>query len=587
MEHEIPNRLGRYRLVERIAAGGMAELYRAKLVGASGFERTVAVKCIRPEYARDEQFVWMFIDEAKIAVQLSHPHIAQVFELGREGDVYFIAQEFVHGKDLRAIWKAERRRGGRIPLPITIYLIRSVCEALHYAHRAVSVDGERLGVVHRDISPQNILLSYEGEVKVVDFGLARAKGRLTRTAAGVVKGKLAYLAPEQAHGGSMDHRVDLFALGIVCWELITGERLFRRDSDVETIRAVREGEVPALRRFVPDVPVALERIVSRALQRDPKDRFQDAAEMLEAFEALAVSAGWMVGRREAADYLRALLPPPPRRSEPSLRAPGAPARVADEPPTACGRPSTPRVAPVSEEPPTLLERSRPPSLAADASGGVRDGAPPPQQASTLRMEVPSSLLARARGDVTVEVSLQEMEEPTGTSLPGCEAAPGAEVEQAPTVLDLDVPESVRAAVARWRGEAEGDAVQQEPVPADTVEEVLPEGLRTVPGAPLPAEAWVEEPNSPGASTAAHRQGPPERGEEPGTEPSAEPPVLSEGGAGVSDASAVPSSAAPRSTVSRAVTSRRASWRSRSLVLGEAKPADRKLPRGRVIRTEED
>ncbi len=553
MDHRIPSRLGRYRLVERIAAGGMAELYRAKLVGASGFERLVAVKCIRPEYARDEQFVRMFVDEAKIAVQLSHPNIAQIIELGREGDVYFIVQEFIHGRDLRAIWKAERRRGSRTPLPITCYLVRSVCEALHYAHGAEAVGGGRLGLVHRDISPQNILLSYEGEVKVVDFGLARAKGRLTQTAAGVVKGKLAYLAPEQSRGGALDHRVDLFALGIVLWEMITGERLFWRGSDVETLRAVREGVVPPLRRFVPDAPVALEHIVARALRREPDERFQEAAEMFDALAALAASAGWVAGRREASAYLQALLPPPDR-----------PSRVGEPP----------------AEPPTALAR-RP----ASPRAGRERVAPEPVPASTVRMEVPSELLDRIRLEATEEVSLQEMEEPTDVSDGAADAVP----EQAPTILDEDLPEPVRAAAARWREAASRSAVDGQQVPSrDTVEEVLPEGMRTVPGDPLPAEVWAEsEPSEEAQDPSAF----PAEGPEPD-----EPPTVRRRRGRFQEESATASPEPPVDAMEPSPPPPRlreplppesSLRRSRSLVLGSARKGERSLPRGRVIRSEED
>src|SRR5690606_307627 len=200
---------------ERIGVGGMAEVFKAKTFGAEGFERLVAIKRILAHLVEDEDFVNMFIDEAKIAVRLQHPNIVGIHDLGRAGGTLYIAMEYVPGRDVRAIYDFEQERGGATPIGVACHIVMKMCEALHHAHFATGPRGEPLQVIHRDVSPQNVLISFDGEVKVADFGLAKARGRMVQTQAGVVKGKLAYMSPEQLRGDDIDHRVDVFGLGIV------------------------------------------------------------------------------------------------------------------------------------------------------------------------------------------------------------------------------------------------------------------------------------------------------------------------------------------------------------------------------------
>ena len=301
-------RFGKYVLTERIAVGGMAEVFRGSLSGDAGFERPVAIKRILPQLTEDEDFVSMFIDEAKIAVQLSHGNIAQIIDLGRVDDSYFIAMEYVHGRDLRAILERESARRSAVPLPIACHVVMRVAEALHHAHNASGRDGRPLGVIHRDVSPQNVLISFDGEIKVVDFGLAKAAGRATQTNAGVVKGKLAYLSPQQARGDDIDHRSDIYSLGLVFFELLTGRKMFDQTNDIDTVLAVQSNAIVGLRDVAPRMPPALDEILARALEDDPNARYQTGMDLHDALEVFIYEHAALTTRKDVAEYVRTLFP---------------------------------------------------------------------------------------------------------------------------------------------------------------------------------------------------------------------------------------------------------------------------------------
>jgi serine/threonine protein kinase len=281
--------LGRYQILGRISIGGMAEVFRAKAVGHAGFEKLVALKCILPDLVNDREFVGMFIDEARTVAQLSHANICQIFEFGQAEDTYFIAMELIEGKDLKRIMEYHRLRGRPMPLPIALYVMSRTCEALDYAHAARGADGAPLNIVHRDVSPQNILVSWEGEVKLIDFGIAKAAVRTTRTEAGNVKGKFSYISPEQLAGDAATVRSDIFTCGIVLYELVTNCRLFRGETDMDTVERVRRCEVLPPSQLNPRLPGALDRILLRALSRDPAGRPASAGALLDELEEVAVA----------------------------------------------------------------------------------------------------------------------------------------------------------------------------------------------------------------------------------------------------------------------------------------------------------
>jgi len=275
---------GPYQLLERVAVGGMAEVFRAKRTGVEGFEKVVAVKRILSHLSDNKEFVDMFIDEAKMVAGLAHPNVAQIFDLGKHEKNYWIAMEYVHGRDLRTIMRRAREHGLRIPLDISTYVVSKVCAALEYAHRKKDDKGQPMLIVHRDISPQNILISFEGDVKLTDFGIAKAASKASTTDKGALRGKLLYMSPEQAWGKPMDKRSDVFSLGIVFYETLTEQKPFLGTSEMSILETVRECRVPPPTTINDKIPEKLERVVMKALERDPEVRYQDAGEMLRDLE---------------------------------------------------------------------------------------------------------------------------------------------------------------------------------------------------------------------------------------------------------------------------------------------------------------
>ena len=276
-----PTVFGKYLLLERLNVGGMAEVFVAKAFGVEGFERILAIKKILPTMAEDAEFITMFIDEARISVQLNHANVVHIHELGKHDDAYYIAMEYVSGKDLRSQLERFRRRKEIMPTAMAVFCATKICEGLDYAHRKKDARGQDLHIIHRDVSPQNILLAYEGEVKIIDFGIAKAANRSQKTQAGILKGKFGYMSPEQVRGLPIDRRSDVFAVGVIIYEMLTGEKLFVGESDFSTLEKVRNAEVPLPRQFNPNIPAGLERVVMKALAREAEDRYQWASDLQE------------------------------------------------------------------------------------------------------------------------------------------------------------------------------------------------------------------------------------------------------------------------------------------------------------------
>ena len=279
---------GRYLLLERLAIGGMAEVWLAEVRDRPG--RRYALKRLLPTLADDPTFVTMFLDEARIGAQLDHPGIVPVHDLGREGASYFMAMDYLAGQDLRALLARLRHDGSRLPPPLSAFLVAQAARALDHAHRAHGQDGAPLHVVHRDLSPANVLLGYDGRVAVIDFGIAQAAFRAHREDA-VLRGKFGYLSPEQVRGLPVDRRADVFSLGAVLHELLTGHRLFHGPSDLAVLERVRAAQVRPPSERNPAVPPALDAVVLRALAREPADRYPWCADLAGALEALADPGG--------------------------------------------------------------------------------------------------------------------------------------------------------------------------------------------------------------------------------------------------------------------------------------------------------
>ncbi|HMJ52131.1 MAG TPA: protein kinase [Polyangiaceae bacterium] len=296
-----PQTFGPYELTERINVGGMAEVFRARDVA---HERLVAIKRILPSVAEDEEFIQMFRDEAAIASQLDHPNIARIYDVGRVDLSYYLALEFVRGKDLRIIFDRGAKNKEPIPLDFILYVISQACRGLDYAHHRTDARGKALGVVHRDVSPQNVLVSFDGEVKIIDFGIAKASGKVARTQVGTIKGKFGYMSPEQVRGLPIDQRSDVFSLGICLWELLTLQRLFVGDNEVAIMEKIRRGEVPDLAAIAPETPLQVEQIVRKALANDVDERYPTATELDSDITAFARANGLVLEAAQAADYMR-------------------------------------------------------------------------------------------------------------------------------------------------------------------------------------------------------------------------------------------------------------------------------------------
>ncbi len=322
---------GQYILIDRIAVGGMAELFKARQNGLEGFKRIVAIKRILPHLAANQEFVTMFIDEAKLAAQLNHPNIGHIYDLGKLEDSYFIAMEYVEGKDLRAIMREIEERKRLMPIRVATFIAQKVCSALQYAHQARDMDGKAMDLVHRDVSPQNIIISTSGEVKLVDFGIAKAASKASHTVSGALKGKLLYMSPEQAWGKTVDRRGDIFSLGTVMSEMLTGRKLFYGDSEMSILEKVREAKVVPPKESRPEVPDALQRIILRALQRDPERRYRDCKAMQAELEKFAYGE-WetLPSAYDAAAFLTDIFPEVYRREilEVLKREPEEPAEAA-------------------------------------------------------------------------------------------------------------------------------------------------------------------------------------------------------------------------------------------------------------------
>jgi serine/threonine protein kinase len=413
----------RFQIIKRLGAGGMAEVFAAHRQESDGSRTPVVIKRPLPELAAHPEFLDMFIDEARIASAIHHPNVARVHELVREGDTCLLVMELVDGKPLSSLMVRSERKRQRMEARVSAHLVARAAEGLHHAHELADAQGKPLGIVHRDVSPQNVLVSFDGEVKVIDFGIARAAGRVTKTKTGTRKGKTGYMAPEQAKSGPVDRRVDVFALGILLWELLCGRRLFVRPDEYRTMNALLIDPIERPSRLAAVAP-ELEEIVMRALDRDPAERFQTADQLRAALDAYVVSLGELT-RPELARAIRAVFPDehtilPSSEEEPSANAEIAPQVISK----ATIAPLTPVRPPRREV--VLLAAG---AVAAAALGGMlgwmgkrlRAGSPPAAMMATVGPAVG----AASAPSIGVEPLAPRLRPPEQLAVPVPPAAPNA------------------------------------------------------------------------------------------------------------------------------------------------------------------
>ncbi len=354
--HDLPRPFGPYLLLRRLAVGGMAEVYVARARGVGGFEKLVAIKVIHPRFSEDPHFTELLVEEAKIAVLLTHVNIGQIFDLGVVDGTYYIALEYIEGADAWRLLRKAGSLGVTLPLDVCMFLAAGVCHGLDHAHRKRDAEGRPLGIVHRDISPQNVLVSFHGEVKIVDFGIAKAALRSGQTEAGVIKGKYYYMSPEQAWGDPMDHRSDIFSAGIVLYELLIGEMLYREDSIPALLDRVRKADIAPPERRRADIPPALSAVVMRALAREPERRFQSAHEMAQALVQLLYATSPSFTASRVAALMQELFPEDLQRNA-ELLTRGVEPQTAAEPPST--RTAVGKRAPLGGAPTRVAGRASP------------------------------------------------------------------------------------------------------------------------------------------------------------------------------------------------------------------------------------
>jgi serine/threonine-protein kinase len=296
----------RYRVLKRLASGGMAEVFVAESAGIEGFRKQVAIKRVLPQLSKKEQFIAMFLDEARLSAHLSHSNVVSVFDIGVGDGTYFIVMEYVDGADLKAVMDYTKKLGRPVPVEVAVYVATRICQGLAYAHELKS-DGKPLQIIHRDITPANVLITRYGEVKIVDFGLAKASSQLAASDAGVIKGKFGYLAPETVMEKPVDQRVDVFAVGIILWEMLAGKRLFLGDTDFATVRLVRDAVIPSLPQVNRAVTTELDAIVKRALAREPDARYQTAHELGHDLTRFLFRFGVPVSDHHVAELVRSAI----------------------------------------------------------------------------------------------------------------------------------------------------------------------------------------------------------------------------------------------------------------------------------------
>jgi eukaryotic-like serine/threonine-protein kinase len=482
---------GQYELMEVIATGGMAEVYRARMRGVEGFQKIVAIKRILSHLTDNDEFVTMFIDEAKLAAQLQHPSIIHIYDLGKIDRSYYIAMEFIDGKDLRTILRHVEEKQKRLPLGLSVFVAARLAAALDYAHRKRDLQGRAMALVHRDVSPQNVLISFEGEIKLCDFGIAKAASKASHTRAGALKGKLQYMSPEQAWGKDIDHRSDIFSLGLVLYEMVTGRKAFAGDSELSILEQVRSPRVTLPRDIDPAIPPQVERIIVKALKENRDERYQTAAEMASDLDGIIQSLRPSPGSSELGAFVSELL----GRERLGAAAPSAPAateaRPAPEP-----RPMPAPPAPAAHPPKVVVPAPalREPAAAAEVS---HVGAPPRRAPLGL-------LIGAAVVVVAVVLFFVFFSGKRGPTTETAQPTPAADaVEQARQATAEEVARQEQELRDRLRGDTAA-SVPAAPAPAQQPPVAVPTRAVPVPtqAAAVPTQAPAEVPTEAPAPTPA-------------------------------------------------------------------------------------
>lgn len=393
-------RFGKYRLIDRIAVGGMAEIFLAQQEGEDGRESPVVIKRIRPHLSKHAAFVKMFLNEARLAAQLNHPNVVQIHDLGKIAESYFIAMEYVAGRDMRRVVPKAEALGIPFPLVYAMKIASCVCAGLHHAHTKVDLYDNPLNIVHRDVSPENIVVAFDGSVKILDFGIAKASNQVSQTRTGEVKGKLSYMSPEQCLGKALDCRSDVFSLGVVLYEWLTGFKLFTGESEVAVMRSITEGKIYAPSYFREDLPERVEVILMKALERDRERRYQTAAEMQRDLDDFLDAYDFTPTPLHLANFIKQLFDEELQEETRKARTRAATAPTSEEALELSEVVSAMETAspPVVSEPPPAVTAplTIPPGIAALAPGGSDERTEPRMLAVPLTAEMLEALESVAR-----------------------------------------------------------------------------------------------------------------------------------------------------------------------------------------------
>ena len=500
--------LGKYELIRRLATGGMAELFLARASAMAGFEKLVVLKRILPAHAESEDFIRMFLAEARLAATLHHPNIVQVYDIGEQRGTYFFTMEYVQGQDLRRIVRAARRLQRALPLEHILHIIMGISAGLNHAHEKAGHDGTPLGIVHRDVSPSNVLVTYEGSVKIVDFGIAKAATAQTATIAGTLKGKIPYMSPEQCRGESVDRRSDIFSIGTLLWELTTGKRLFAGDNEFQTLNRVAQGDVPPPSSVRPDYPPELEQIVMKALQADPEQRYTTALDLQVDLEDFAREARLPVSSARMAKFMRELFVEEMEQAARELKEDGTQVTRAERPgstqPIVVS--SSDAYPDISDEMPTSTGTPTPgPGLEERSGTDIALGF-----SGVYPRKRKSRMLAAVVGGVAVVVSLTGLAMYSGTSSDTAASTAAADqvlkappVEDDPNDAPAAAPSDDPSAAPVIVADQHEEHVADEPVEATEAVEVaeleLPEPKATPKTQPDPSKAAESSSNTAGKS----------------------------------------------------------------------------------------